>query len=192
MPKFQRHARADEIGAGHFKFLNTGVIVGDDGIKGLKKYTPIAQTEWLHDGTANHAKTDVYDAGTGRIMTRITSAAGGAITSRMRKRVLLSRDFWKFFSGGFEMIVRGNAGTLPTAYTMTVERNATPDSVVNDYSIKPSVAATFEQKLLSITDTTYLAHELVTLIVKLTTANAGEWCEIGDVGLAYVTRRGNI
>lgn len=191
MPPWRRGVRADEIGAGHFKFLNTGVEVGDDGIKGLRHYVPLSQNEWLHDGTANHAKSEQYDGGTGRILTRITAAAGGAITSRMRKRVLLPRDFWKFPALGFEVIVRGS-NALPTFVKMTVERNATPDGTVNDLDIKPSVHSTFEAKQMSISSTTYLAGDFIILEFKVTTANNAEWAEIGDVQLGYITARGNV
>jgi hypothetical protein len=191
MPRWKRAARAEEIGNGHFEFLNTGVVYGDDGIKGLRHFAPLAQSDWVHDGTANHAMSDQLDAATSRLMKRITAAAGGAITSYMRKQVLVPRDFWKFPAFGFAMIVRGS-GTLPTAVTMTVKRLGTADANVNDLNIKPSVGTTFESKTTSITSTTYLAGDVILLEFKVTTANAAEYAEIGAVQLGYTTARGNV
>lgn len=191
MAQWLRHARADEIGNGYFRFINTGVKFGDDGIEGLLHHVPIAQTEWLHDGTANHTKSDQLDAGTSRIMTRITAGAGGAITSRMRKNLVLPRDFGTFEPYGFQMLVRGS-NPLPTAYTVTVKRNGSPDTTVNDHTINPSVHSVFEVMQLPITDFVYLAQDLLLVEVKLTTANNGEWAEIGHMQLTYISAGGNI
>lgn len=184
-----RAARADEIANGHFRFINTNLEYGDDGIKGLRHCIPLAQQEWLHDGTAGHTKSDQYDSGSSRIMTRITST--GAATSRMRKRVLLPRDFWKFPTIGFEFVVRGSS-PLPTAVTMTVRLYGTADGSVNDANIKPAVASVFEVKALSITDSTYFSADFITLEFKMQSSGAGEWAEIGDIELGYITARGNI
>lgn len=191
MPPWKRGARCEEIGNGHFKFLNTGVEYGDDGIKGLRKHVPLPQSEWIHDGTANHVKSDQFDAGTSRMMTRIAATAGGAITSRMRKQIVVPRDFWKFPTLGFEMIVRGS-NALPTAVTMTVKRLGTADANVNDLTIKPSVVLTFEVKQISITSTTYLFGDALILEFKVTTANNAEYAEIGAIAISYITARGNV
>jgi hypothetical protein len=124
MVSWLRHARADEIANGYFKFINTNLKYGDDGITGMLNHIPITQTEWLHDGTANHAKSDQFDAGSSRIMSRITAAAGGTIASIMRKNLVLPRDFGSFEAFGFQMVVRGS-NALPSAVTMTVKRNGT-------------------------------------------------------------------
>ncbi len=191
MPPWQLAARAEEVGSGHTKYTNTGVEYGDDGIKGLRNYVPLAQSEWLHDGTAGHTKSDEYDATTSRILTRITSGSAGTITSRMRKAVLVPRDFWKFPPSGFEFFVRGSA-TLPSAVTMTVKRLGTADDTVNDFSILPAVPSVFEAKQLDITATTYLAGDLIILEFKVTTGAGGRWAEIGGIGLGYITSRGNV
>ncbi len=191
MPRWKRAARAEEIGNGHFHFLNTDVFYGDDGIKGLRHFVPLAQSDWIHDGTANHSMSDQLDAGTSRLMKRITAGAGGAITSRMRKQVLLPRDFWYFPALGFEMMVRASA-SLPTAVTMTVKRLGTADGTVNDADIKPSVGGVFELKQLGISTTTYMAGDVVLLEFKLETANNAEYAEIGALALAYKTARGNV
>lgn len=191
MADWLRHARADEIANGYFHFINTNVRFGDDGISGLIHHVPIAQTEWLHDGTANHVKSDQFDAGSSRIMTRIAATANGVITSRMRKVLLLPRDYGRFQPFGFRMTVRCSSPP-PTATTMTVKRNGTADSVVNDLSILPAAAATFEIKELTITSTTYLPGELILLEYKLTSGSNGEYCEVGDVAVNYVCAGGNI
>ncbi len=191
MPNWLRHARADEIANGYFKFLNTNLTYGDNGIHGMLHHVPIAQTEWLHDGTADHVKSDEFDSGTSRIMTRITSSAGGAITSMMRKNLVLPRDFASFEAFGFQMVVRGS-NPLPTAATMTVKRNGTADGTVNDADIKPSVHSVFEVKQLSISSLTYMAQDLVLLEFKLETANNAEWVEIGHVQLTYISGGGNV
>ncbi len=191
MVDWLRHARADEIANGFFKFINTNLKYGDDGITGLLKHVPIAQTEWLHDGTANHALSYQFDAGSSRIMSRITAAAGGAITSRIRKNLILPRDFGSFEAFGFQMAVRGS-NALPTSVTMTVKRNGTADGTVNDLSIIPSTHSVFEVKQISITSLTYLAQDQILLEFKVTTANNGEWAEIGEVQLSYLTKGGNV
>lgn len=191
MPRWKRAARAEEIGNGHFHFLNTDVYYGDDGIKNLRHFVPLAQSDWVHDGTANHAMSDQLDSGTSRLMKRITASAGGAITSYMRKQVLVPRDFWYFPALGFEMMVRGS-GTLPTAVTMTVKRLGTADATVNDEDIKPSVGSVFEAKQLSIESSTYMAGDVILLEFKLTTGGVGQYAEIGALAMAYKTARGNV
>lgn len=191
MVDWLRHARADEIANGYFKFINTNVKYADNGITNLVEHVPISQTEWLHDGTANHAKSEQFDSTNSRILTRITAAAGGAITSRMRKCLLLPRQFGTFQAYGFRVLVRGS-NALPTAVTMTVKRLGTADGTVNDSDIKPSVHSVFEFKELSITSLTYLPQDLVLLEFKVETANNGEWAEIGHVSLSYLTIGGNI
>jgi len=189
MVQWRRHARADEIANGYFKFINTGVKFGDDGIDGLLHHVPIAQTEWLHDGTAGHTKSDQFDSSTSRILSRITST--GAATSRMRKNLVLPRDFGSFQAFGFQMVVRGS-NPLPTAFTMTVKRNVIADATMNDNDIKPSVHSVFEVKQRSITSLTYLPQDLVLLEVKIQSSGSGEWAEIGDVQLTYVSAGGNV
>lgn len=186
-----RHARADEIANGYFKFINTNVKYADDGISNLVEHVPIAQTEWLHDGTANHARSETFDSTNSRILTRITASAGGAITSRMRKCLLLPRNYGTFQPFGFQMLVRGS-NALPTAVTMTVKRLGTADGTVNDADIKPSVHSVFEVKQLTISSTTYLPQDLVLLEFKVTTANNGEWAEVGHMSLNFLTAGGNI
>lgn len=190
MPRAIRHARHDESECGEIVYLRTAVEYGDDGIKGLRHFVPIEQGNWLHDGTANHALSRVYDAGTSRIMDRITASAGGAITSKMRKRLLLPYDFGQFFSFSLSLIVRGNAGTLPTSFKLTLLNAAAADATINGLSIKPTVGNTFELKT-TMPGTVYVRGVFLTLEFELVTANNGEWGEIGDLFLAYQSGRGN-
>jgi hypothetical protein len=63
---------------------------------------------------------------------------------------------------------------------------------VNVASITPSVHSVFEVKQLSITSLTYLPQDMILLEFGVTTANNGEWAEIGEVQLTYLSRGGNV
>lgn len=190
MPRARRHARHDEIECGEFVFLRTGVQYGDDGILNLRHFVPFQQETWTHDGTANHALSTQYDALTSRVMSRITASAGGAITSKMRKRIILPRDFGSFPGLGVSLAVQSSV-SIPTAYTLSAFMDGVADGVLNAASIKPTLGGTYET-MVSEFGSDYAAGNLVTLEVALTTANNGEWAELGDIEIAYLTGRGNV
>jgi hypothetical protein len=75
---------------------------------------------------------------------------------------------------------------------MTIKRLWTSDGTFADYSILPAVGNTFEIKTGSLTTTTYLEGDFLLVEFKLTTANNGEWAEIGAMAMGYKNKRGNV
>lgn len=184
-----RHVRQDEIQAGYFMFLATGVYYSHTGIQGLLYSAAVDNNNWIFSGT-NCAYSQVYDAATSRINNRVTASAGGA-TGTLRKRVLLPRGYGYPKQDVGLMVWTRSGANLPTAQVLTMLFNGSADPGINSSNIAPTLPNTYEQTFWIYTGF-YVSGDFVTLEMDCTLANNGDWVEIGDLELMYYSGRGNV
>jgi hypothetical protein len=183
-----RHVRQDEIQAGYFMFLATGVYYSHTGIQGLMYSAPTDNNNWVFSGSSS-AYSQEYDAATSRINNRVTATAGGG-TGTLRKRVLLPRGYGYPPYVGL-MVWTRSGSNLPTVQTLTMLFNGSADPGINASNIAPALPSTYEQTFWIYTGN-YVSGDFVTLQMDFTLASNGDWCEIGDLELLYYSGRGNV
>lgn len=181
----------DHFGSGQLVFKNNNVEYGDDGIKGLIDYVPMAQGDWdSFDASPHHEYDKRYDSGTSRVMAHIEAVmAGTSQTSYIRKRVLLPRNFGSIPTDGLRVITYRNGAITSLKAKLLFFGSA--DAAVNGVSIKPVSDVTFEQFLMSPSGL-YAPGDFLTIEVELVADTAGQYARIADLELIYRTARGNI
>lgn len=190
MPPARLPNRHEEIQNGEFVFLQHGVEYGDDGVKNLKHFVPMAQNEWHHFLSATHHRlVRVHETVTSRIMTRMIACEGGAKTSKMMRRILLPKDFGSFPVSGLSVISRRSSNV--TSFSVTLWKSGVADLTIDNISIFPISENTFEA--FSFTPAaSYSPGDFASIEIKIQTSGRGAWAEVGDISLAYVTARGNV
>ena len=192
MPNALRPVRHEEIQAGEFVWVATGVELGHDGFKNLLYNVIFAQGGWtLFQSVVHHQLVEVFDTVTSRISARQEALDSVAsVTSTIRKRILLPPDFGFFPAVALKLITKVS-DPVPDAYTISIVKNGVVDPGVSAVSIKPVLGDTFEFFEFSPTGE-YFPGDLVTLEVKLETSLATHFGEIADVELEFKTARGNV
>ena len=186
----KRMVREDELAKGGWLFTSTGVAYWHDGIKNLRQFIPIAQSDWVKEDTAGTSTLDFpYDGATSRITARITPTAFG--THKIRKRILLPRDFGAWAPTSPITVVTKRSA-VDTSLLATLFHGGAADAGVNGVSVDPSVAATYQTFTLTPTDVTYNPGDLVTFEIAYIAAANGRTIEACDLMLSYKTNRGNI
>jgi hypothetical protein len=190
--KALRPIRHEEIQAGEFVYLLTDVQFGHDGIKNLRHYIPLEQTQWhFYQAVSGHVMDTVFDAVPHRLTTRVTAVNGGAKQSKIRKTFILPDDFGRFPADALIFKVRRSAAT-PVSFLATLYHGSVTDPAINGISIFPTIATPdYELKLLTPSHT-YYPGDFATLELESNTNATGQWLEISDIELAYKTARGNI
>lgn len=178
-----------EISAGGFKFITSGVWFWHDGFKNLRHYVPFAQNDWALEDTGGTSALDYpFDSGTGRISARITPTAFA--THKIRKRILLPRDFGAFAPTLPITIVTRRSAAV-TSVKASLFNAATVDPGVNGVDVSPAVSATWETFTLTPSGA-YFPGDLVTFQIEYVAAANGRTVEAADLTLSYKTNRGNV
>jgi hypothetical protein len=165
----------DKFGSGQTSFGNTGVIYADKGIKGLTENVPMAQNEWLFATSGTQTRTEVLDASTKRVMTRVTGVAGASEDATLHRRILLPK----------------NHGAVVTATMTLYGPSGAADAGVTAVTIKPGLGGTFEQFLMTPSGV-YAPSDFLTIKIDVTTDTAGHYLDVCDIELASRSKIGNI
>lgn len=190
MPNALLMHKDDKLGSGQTIFVNTGVEYGDDGIKGLLHYVPLAQGDWeLYAEGSHHEHSKVYDDATSRLLEHVEAVQSGTLSSFLRKRIVLPRDLGAFPDDCLRIITY-RSGSIQ-ALKARFHRAGGTDTAINGVSISPASDTTYEQFLMRPV-TFYMPGDFVTLEVEFQSDTAGEFIRIGDVELLYKSGRGNI
>jgi len=181
--------RYEEIHAGIFKYTSTGVEMGSTGIAGLLHYAPVGGN-WLFFQEGGHQYEEEWDPPTSRIMTRTTALLGGALSSKLRHRILVPYNFGGFPANALSLIIRMNVVSGPSL-TATLLCNGVADSGINGVDIKPAMINTFVMKQLTPVGI-YARGDMVTLQIDYSSSGADQYVEIADFCAAYSSGRGNV
>jgi len=178
-----------EYAGGYWKFLDTGAEIASNGFQGFLHYASLDEP-WDFFQSGGHQYSAEWDAVSSRAIPRVSSVLGGALSSYLRRRIRIPYDFGSFPANAVALIIRANDISGPTL-TATLLKNGAADSGVNGVSILPALANTWTLKQLTPAET-YVPGDLVTMEIAWASDEVGQYVEVGDLALAYVSGRGNV
>lgn len=188
MARARRHIRHDQIEAGYFRYLLTGVQYGHAGIANLIHQIPFAQGEWAKvDDSGESSLELIEDAPTSRVPTKLDVVTTG--THRILKRFQIPADFGSFPDPALGLMAR-RSGAL-TTLQLSLLKGGTADSVLDGVDISPMVDSTFEFFELTPGDT-YDQGDFVTLQIEYVSSTIGVFVEIADIEFLYKSGLGNV
>lgn len=190
MPNAILMHKDDKLGSGQLVYKNTAVEYGDDGISGLLHNVPVAQNEWAFTTSGTQTRSDVMDATTKRVATRVSSAVAVSETATLAKRVLLPRDYGSWPANGLRVITRRHQSGSSASLTL-YGPGGTADAAVNGVSVLPVADDTYEQFVMSPSGL-YVPGDFLTLVLTVVTTLTLRYLEINDIEMIIRNKRGNI
>jgi hypothetical protein len=188
MPDALRQVLCEELAGGFFKFLDTGVEIGSNGITGLVGHIPMLDPWAINQTGAGHGLTTEYDGLPLQYLTRVTALLAGAQSSRIFRRIILPHDFGSFPANAISLAVYANDITGPTlTFSLLQDGFADLDAV----DILPPAASTYYLNQLTPT-WSYLPGDELILQIDYASDEAAQTFDITDLHIDYVSARGNV
>lgn len=182
--------REDRSCSGFFEWTHTGVRYGHEGIQGLKHYAIFDQGPWLKVDTSNiQTYSNTFDAGTGRV-TDSVEATLGAGTTFLYRRMRLPADFGSWINITL-FTSKSSIASGYGAFNVSLYKGSVVDPLVNQVSVMPTTADTWEQFTLD-PNAGYLPGDFVTFVVKMEFLTLGAHVFLADWTPTYRNAVGNV
>jgi len=180
-------SKRDRLQAGEFRFLRNNVAYADNGIDGLLHYMPIPQAVYQAQVVSGTFSIGFrYDGSEFRTPYKVLCDADGQAVVLIRFR--LPADFGSFPAASLAVLTQRNTGTQTAG--MTFSQDGVADATVDGFDVTPSTDGVWEAFTTAPTSI-YTRGDWVSLVWTID-AVAGEYIELADVSLAYLSGVGNV
>ena len=187
MSVWKAHVRSDQSAKGFFGFRKTLVEYAHDGIKNLRHRIPLPQCAWqLETVSGAFTQSYLFDSTTGRTYLSVACTATGVYKARIRFQT--PPDFGSFAASGLDLFSYRISAI--THLKLTLLKAAVADATINGISISPANTYTWEAFQLS-PGSAYSKRDWLTLVVEFSADTIGDQIFIADVGVEYLSARGN-
>jgi len=188
MPAALRQVLCEELAGGFFKFIDTGVEIGSNGISGLIQHLPLVDSWGFTQPAGGHQFSTELDVTYSRQVHRVTSVLAGAQSSSIFCRLLLPRDFGSFPANAISLIIYASDITGPTLAASLLQ-DGLPD--LDAVDILPAAAGAYY--LVELTPTwIYAPGDELLLQIDFASDAAAQYADVSDLAIAYTTARGNV